>query len=65
MKPLTLHDPERCRVCEQRGKVIDSRVSPRGYRRRRHICLSCERRWTSYQSLIPFSMAAFGYMHTI
>lgn len=47
-----LRDPETCRICQARGRVVNSRRSSLGYRRRRHECPICLRRWTSWQSLI-------------
>lgn len=44
-------DPERCGQCGMRGRVVESK--PRiGFRWRRHKCLRCGSRWSSYQSLI-------------
>lgn len=48
---MTLPDPERCRRCGKKGRVIDSRPR-RGYRKRRHECAACDVRWNSYQSAI-------------
>jgi transcriptional regulator NrdR family protein len=48
---VTLPDPERCRHCGKKGRVIESRREP-GYRRRRHQCDACNWRWSSYQSII-------------
>ena len=47
-----LFDPEICRVCRAKGVIIDSRRVALGYRRRRHTCRTCGRRWTSYESLV-------------
>lgn len=52
---MTIPDPDVCSRCGEVARVIDSRRL-RGYRRRRHECLSCRdadgrpRRWTTYQS---------------
>lgn len=48
---LKLLDPERCRGCGTKGKVIDSRAVT-FYRWRRHECRACDIRWTSYQMLV-------------
>jgi hypothetical protein len=47
-----LHDPERCPRCQQKGRVIESKVRRRGYRRRVHRCAACKVRWRSYQTVI-------------
>lgn len=47
-----LFNPDICRGCGTRGIVIASRRAALGYRRRRHVCRTCGRRWTSYQSLV-------------
>ena len=47
-----LPDPETCRACGIEGQVIESRRSNHGYRRRRHECPCCGRRWTSYQTIL-------------
>lgn len=52
---MTILDPDRCKSCGRKGRVVDSRRG-RGYRRRRHVCRTCvdakgkPRAWTSYQS---------------
>ncbi len=47
-----LRDPERCRICGRRGRVIDSRVRTGGYRRRKHRCSTCKVTWPSFQTTI-------------
>jgi transcriptional regulator NrdR family protein len=49
---MTLRDPERCphALCPGESRVINKR-NARGKVWRRHICLVCKRRWTSWQSL--------------
>lgn len=49
--PVKLPDPERCRHCNRKGRVIESRRQ-QGYRRRRHQCDACNWRWSSFQSVI-------------
>ena len=46
---IRLPDPEDCRTCHCKGRVIDSRRR-RGYRRRRHECPACGHRWSTYQT---------------
>lgn len=48
---MVLPDPEVCRECGQRGHVIRS-FRGHGYRRRRHECPRCQRRWTTYQTVL-------------
>lgn len=48
---IRLRDPEECPHCHVPGRVIRSRRAA-GYRRRRHQCCACPRRWTSYQMLV-------------
>lgn len=43
-----LPDPEHCRLCHGDSQVIDSKPHP-GYRYRRHECLECGYRWSTYQ----------------
>lgn len=58
MSAMEMRDPDRCPKCKKRGGVIDSRNAGRGYRRRRHVCAKCKRRWTSWQTLLnPFLLA--------
>lgn len=47
---VTLPDPDRCRACGARGRVIATRGYA-GYRSRRYDC-ACGRRWTSYEILV-------------
>mgnify|MGYP000845587951 CR=1 FL=1 len=44
-----LLDPDTCRACGARGRVINTRRYPE-YRRRRHECPCCGRRWNSYET---------------
>lgn len=44
-------NPEQCRTCGGKGRVIESRITPT-CRRRRRECPDCGRRWTSYESFI-------------
>jgi transcriptional regulator NrdR family protein len=46
----------KCPTCESdKGKVIDSRDTNGGWtRRRRHLCLSCDNRWTTTE--VPTGM---------
>jgi len=48
---MTLRDPDVCRDGHRHTKVL-SRRRRRGFFYRRHACLVCGHRWTSYQSLI-------------
>jgi transcriptional regulator NrdR family protein len=47
--------PDVCKLCGNRGAVIDSRMG-NGYRRRRHKC-ECGHRWTTWQSRLSLSEA--------
>ncbi len=47
----TMPDPNTCGTCRGRGQVIESRSYP-GYRRRRHVCAACGRRWTTFESFL-------------
>lgn len=49
---VRLPDPENCRACAVRGRIVESRKSAHGYRRRRHVCPTCARRWSTWQSVI-------------
>lgn len=51
MTRLRLPDPERCRGCGERGRIVETRGYA-GYRRRRYACLPCGHRWTSYEMLV-------------
>lgn len=44
-------DPYRCRECSAIGRVVDSKAR-QGFRWRRHHCLRCGYRWSSWHSLI-------------
>ena len=49
---MTLPDPDRCPTCGARSAVTDSRNEGRGYRRRRHVCLTCKTRWPTWETRI-------------
>lgn len=48
---IRLPDPELCRHCHTRGRVIKSHRGI-GYRRRRHECQTCRHRWSSWQMIV-------------
>lgn len=48
---VILPDPDTCRRCGARGKVINSRRYP-GYRWRRRKCPSCGHRWPTYETIL-------------
>lgn len=48
---MTLPDPERCRQCGGKGRVLNSRKR-RGFRRRVRYCAPCDHRWNSYESIV-------------
>lgn len=48
---LTLRNPELCPACRLRGRVRDTRIEA-GYRIRRYGCVVCERRWSSYETVL-------------
>lgn len=54
-----LPDPETCPTCRIRGRVVESRRSKLGYRRRRHECGTCGARWSSWQSVISPTRVRF------
>ena len=52
---VNLRDPEKCphALCNGETRVINKRHRARwGVIWRRHECLACARRWTSFQSLV-------------
>lgn len=51
---LRLPDPNHCPKCSSRGRVIASRNSRGGWKRRRLVCPArqCGWRWTNYETLI-------------
>ena len=51
-RAVILPDPELCPECSERGRVYDSRNDGRGYRHRRHVCVSGHR-WQSWQTVLP------------
>jgi transcriptional regulator NrdR family protein len=48
---VKLPDPQRCRFCGKRGRIIDTRMAD-GYRWRRRKCSTCKHRWNAYETLI-------------
>jgi transcriptional regulator NrdR family protein len=48
---VTLRSPDACILGHVHNKVTETRRRT-GYIARRHRCLTCGRRWTSYESLI-------------
>lgn len=48
---IKLPDPQSCKRCGRRGRVVDSRMRD-GYRLRRRQCGACLRRWSTYETLI-------------
>jgi len=54
----TFRDPDLCPRCRARGRVVESRRTIHGYRRRRHACPTCTTpegdplRWSSWQTMI-------------
>lgn len=55
-KRVIFQDPEHCKACGLKGRVIESRRG-RGYRKRRRLCTRCQTRWTTYESLINVERA--------
>lgn len=50
---VKLPDPEKCKVCNLEGTLIDSRLATeKGYRRRRRRCPKCRRRWNTYETTV-------------
>lgn len=55
-KRIIFQDPERCRGCGVKGRVVESRRG-KGYRKRRRQCFACQITWTTYESLINVQRA--------
>lgn len=49
MAVLNLPDPDRCRGCGRKARVVQVEKC-RGYTRRRHACRACSVRWNTYQT---------------
>lgn len=49
---VKLPDPQKCKHCGQKGRVINTRTDPHGYRWRRRECKACNWRWFSFETII-------------
>lgn len=63
---VKLPDPQKCKQCGGKGRVINTRTDPNGYRWRRRECKDCHWRWFSYETIIdPRTQRENKYQHVV